>query len=150
MNFYLIPLIEQSTNGIRMFDMQSFGYTAAAAREFLRLLSEEGRDTFLHKQLPLDFFYPVAYGAFFMLSLAALAPRRKALCFLPAALMLCDYGENILSLIMLRNDFSDTIAHAGCAFTVTKTVLMTAVIVLILVLLLKKIRAKEKKCISSI
>lgn len=140
MNFYLIPLIEQTTNGIRMFDMQSFGYTAETAREFLRLLSEEGRNTFLHKQLPLDFFYPVAYGAFFLLALKKLTPDKKGLLILPAVLMLCDYAENIVSILMLTTDFSAAVAHAGCAFTVAKSLIMYAVIALILILFFKKIR----------
>lgn len=140
MNLYLIPLIERTTNGIRMFDMQSFGYTYDTAKEFVSLLSEQGRDTFLHRQLPLDFFYPVAYGAFFMLALHKLTPGKKGLLILPAALMLCDYAENIGSIVMLKTDFSAAAAHAGCAFTVAKTLLMYAVIALILILFFKKIR----------
>lgn len=144
MNLYLIPLIERTTNGIRMFDMQSFGYTYDTAKEFVRLLSAEGLDTFLHRQLPLDFFYPVAYGAFFMLALNKLTPDKKGLLILPAALMLCDYAENVCSIVMLTTDFSAAAAHAGCAFTVAKTLLMYAVIILPVILVIHKIRKGRK------
>ncbi len=144
MNLYLIPLIEQTTNGIRMFDMQSFGYTYDTAKEFVRLLSAEGLDTFLHRQLPLDFFYPVAYGAFFMLALNKLSPCKNGLLILPAALMLCDYAENIGSIVMLTTDFSAAAAHAGCVFTVAKTLLMYAVIILLVILVIHKIRKGRK------
>ena len=144
MNLYLIPLIERTTNGIRMFDMQSFGYTYDTAKEFVSLLSEQGRDTFLHRQLPLDFFYPVAYGAFFLLALKKLTPDKKGLLILPAVLMLCDYAENACSIVMLKTDFSAAIAHAGCAFTVAKSLIMYAVIALILVLFIIKIVKRKK------
>lgn len=144
MNLYLIPLIERTTNGIRMFDMQSFGYTYDTAKEFVRLLSAEGLDTFLHRQLPLDFFYPVAYGAFFMLALNKLTSGKKGLLILPAALMLCDYAENVCSIVMLKNDFSAAVAHAGCAFTVMKSLIMYAVIALILVLFIIRLVKRKK------
>ena len=138
MNLYLIPLIEKTTGGIRMFDMQSFGYTYETAKEFVSLLSEKGLNTYLRVQLPLDFFYPVAYGVFFILALKKLMPKKKAPRILPAALMFFDYAENIVGIIMLKTDFSAAAAHAGCVFTVAKSFIMYAVIALILVLLILK------------
>lgn len=143
MNFYLIPLIESTTQGIKMFDMQSLGYTFETAKSFVSLLSEEGLHTYLYKQLPLDFFYPVAYTVFFSLSLIRLKAKKPLLAF-PLLLMVCDYCENIFSEIMLRTDFSYQTAKIASFFTVCKSVLMYVTIVLVIVYLVKWIISKNK------
>ena len=102
MNFVLIPMIEAGTNGIRCFDMQSTGYTYETAKQFLALIGNNGRSVYLHWQLPLDFFYPVAYTAFFMTALKALSGKAWPL-IVPGALAAFDYAENVCSIIMLKN-----------------------------------------------
>lgn len=143
MNFYLIPLIESATQGIRMFDMQSFGYSFETAKSFVSLLSSKGLDTYLHKQLPLDFFYPVVYTVFFSLSLIKLKAK-KPLIVLPLFLMVCDYCENIFSEIMLRTDFTRTVAGVASAFTVIKSLLMYAVIIIVLIYFVRWIISRKK------
>lgn len=146
MNFYLIPLIESTTQGVRMFDMNSFGYSFETAQKFISLLSAEGLKTFLNIQLPLDFFYPVAYTVFFTLALKKLSTKKLLLVF-PLGLMLCDYAENIMSEIMLRGGLSQSLACAASTVTVCKSILMDITILLVLVFfaiwLLK--RRKQKK-----
>lgn len=136
MNFYLIPLIESTTQGIKMFDMQSLGYTYETAKSFVSLLSDKGLNTYLYKQLPLDFFYPIAYTVFFSLSLIRLKAKKPLLAF-PLLLMVCDYCENIFSEIMLRTDFSKQTAKIASVFTVCKSVLMYVTIILVIVYFVK-------------
>lgn len=144
MNLYLIPAIESTTQGLRIFDMCSFGYTYEDAVKMVSLLSEDGKSIYLFRQLPLDFFYPVAYMAFFSLTIIKLRKDKKILLVLPALLMLCDYTENIFSEIMLRTDFSAGTARAASSVTVTKTILMYAVIAVILILLFMYFRGKKR------
>ena len=147
MNLWLIPAIESSTRGIRCFDMNLF-YSPYTARQFLSYLSEEGRTVYLTRQLPLDFFYPVAYTTFFSLAIRFAARKKTALSFLPLLLAVFDYGENICILRMLTvQSFSDSLAVTGSVFTTAKNVAMYGCIILILVLLVRYllIRRKERK-----
>ena len=146
MNFILIPIIEETTGGLRCFDMNSMGYTFDQAKQFLSLLSERGRDVYLHIQLPLDFFYPVAYTAFFMLAITAVTGKRSPLLALPAALAVSDYIENICSVKMLRDmDVSAALAKFASTVTVIKSALMTATFILLAVLLIVWFVKRRKK-----
>ena len=148
MNFILIPMIEKNTAGLRCFDMNSFGYTFEQAKQFLSLLDNDARNLYLHVQLPLDFFYPVAYTAFFMLALRALRGKASPLLALPGALAVSDYIENICTIKMLREmEVTPELAKFASAVTVTKSVLMYVTILLIVVLfimwLVKRKKAKN-------
>jgi len=148
MDVFLIPSIEAGCEGIRYFDMNSFGYTAENARLFLSTLSEEGRALCLNVQLPLDFFYPVAYTTFFILMMKLLIGRKSRLMLFPALLAAADYAENICTVLILRGE-SVSSALLGCAsaFTVTKSTLMTVSVTIILIFLVKYLirRRKEKQ-----
>ena len=145
MNTVLIPMIEASTEGIRCFDMQSTGYTYETAKRFLELLSEQGRSTYLHVQLPLDFLYPVAYTAFFMAALKVLSGKAWPL-IVPGALAACDVAENVCSILMLRAmDVTPGLAAFASAVTVAKSALMTLTFVLLAVFLIIWLVRKKKK-----
>ncbi|MBQ6163011.1 MAG: hypothetical protein IJK23_00915 [Clostridia bacterium] len=140
MNLVLIPRIEAGTNGIRCFDM-NFAYDFETVKQFLALLSEDGRRVYLNIQLPLDFFYPIAYGVFFCLVLYSLSNGRKALLAFPILLAAFDYAENICVLCLLKaSQPSQTLATAASAATTAKTVLMYVTILMILVFLVRYLR----------
>ena len=145
MNLVLIPMIEAGTNGIRCFDMQSTGYTYETAKEFLALLGDNGRSVYLHWQLPLDFFYPVAYTAFFMPALKKLSGKTWPLT-VPGALAAFDYAENVCSIIMLKNmDVTEGLAKLASTFTVIKSGLMTLTFILLAVFFVIWLVKKKKK-----
>lgn len=145
MNFMLIPQIETAAGGLRCFDMR-FGYGSEEAKAFLYTLSAQGRDVYLHRQLPLDFIYPLAYGAFFMLAFYALQKRKTPLLALPALLAAADYVENICILLMLRaTEPAKALVAAGSAATVTKTVLMYLCFAVLLALLVRAAVEKRKR-----
>ena len=145
MNLVLIPMIESGTNGIRCFDMQSTGYTYETAKQFLALIGNNGRSVYLNWQLPLDFFYPVAYTAFFMLALKKLSGKTWPL-IVPGALAAFDYAENICSIIMLKNmDVTEGMAKLASTFTVAKSALMTLTFILLAVFFVIWLVKKRKK-----
>ena len=145
MNFVLIPIIETNTEGLRCFDMNSFGYTFEEAKRFLSLLDERGRNVYLHIQLPLDFLYPVAYTAFFMLALKKLSGKNAPL-LLPGALAAADYTENICSIRMLRAmDVTEGLAKFASAVTVLKSALMTLTFLLLAVCLILRLVRRKKR-----
>ena len=143
MNLSFIPAIENATQGIRCFDM-NFGYSYETASRFLSLLSEEGRSIYLTRQLPLDFFYPIAYGVFFSLLLVKLSGRKVAIV-LPALLAVCDYCENVCVYKMLTaTPLPRALVSIASVATSAKTVLMYLCFLLIIALLVKRIITKRK------
>lgn len=147
MNFYLIPLIESTTEGIKCFDM-NFGYSYDDAVKFLSLLSETGRNTYLRIQLPLDFVYPVAYCVFFSLLIVTLMKKKSALLLLPVVLAVTDYCENICTVIMLKSSaLSRPPVSFASTVTQVKTVLMYVCFILIAILIIYGIinKIKNKK-----
>lgn len=145
MNLILIPGIESAANGLRCFDMRLF-YSADDARAFLQALSAEGRETYLLRQLPLDFLYPVCYGCFFIFAFVRLQKRLNASALLPLLLAAFDYAENTCILLMLRSaDFDPRTAVCGSAFTTAKTLLMYGIFILLLVFLVRAVLRKRKE-----
>ena len=148
MNLVLIPGIEASTNGIRCFDM-NFGYSVETARQFLSLLSADGKSTYLNMQLPLDFVYPAAYCLFFSLMIIRLCKKVSVLCIVPLLLTVFDYLENISVLIILKSaEPSQTLIQCASIFTCVKTVLMYLAFLIIIVLLIRYISAKRKNSVN--
>ena len=145
MNFYLIPAIEITTQGIRCFDM-NFGYSFEKATQFLSLLSQEGKNIYLTRQLPLDFVYPVAYGLFFGAAITALLGRKSKWLLLPAFLMLFDYCENVCVILMLKSEtLPQALVSVASAATIIKTVLMYLCFLLIIILLIRYFVQKKRK-----
>lgn len=144
MNAVLIPQIEAAAGGFRCFDMR-FGYSFEEASAFLSALSAQGRDVYLHRQLPLDFIYPVAYGAFFALAFTALQKRKSPLPAVPALLAAADYCENVCIVLMLRAGTpARALTATASAATVTKTVLMYLCFLILLVLLIRAAVNKKR------
>ncbi|MBQ6065870.1 MAG: hypothetical protein IJK89_03535 [Clostridia bacterium] len=147
MNMVYIPQIESAAQGLRCFDMR-FGYSVEEAREFLNALTQEGRNTYLTRQLPLDCVYPLVYASFFALLFKALYGKKTALVFLPLLLAVADYVENVSVLLMLRhnpvylNDIQVTIASYA---TIIKTAMMYLCFILILILLIMYLVRRNKK-----
>ena len=147
MNLWLIPAIEKNAGGLRVLDMR-FYYSEADLSAFLSGLNSAGRDIYLHRQLPLDFFYPVAYAVFFSLALTGLSgglmKRPKALIALPAALALFDYAENLCTLRFLTAGAAAPWAAVAPVCTLVKTVLMYACFLLLAVLAVWRLTRSKK------
>lgn len=145
MNFVLIPKIEETTNGIRCFDM-NFGYSPADAQSFLESISKISRHIYLCFQLPLDFIYPICYCMFFVLLITVLSKKKTKLVIVPLILALFDYTENIFTVVFLNKTITNTnIFYVSSTVTAIKTVLMYICFLIIIVLIIKKIISKKKE-----
>ena len=143
MNLALIPTIEAAAGGLRCFDMR-FGYAYPDALSFLSALSAEGKRLYLTRQLPLDFLYPLAYGAFFAAAFAALTGKKTPLAALPVLLAAADYTENACILLMLRADPpARSLVALGSAATIVKTVLMYLCFLTLAALLFRAVIRKK-------
>lgn len=153
MNFYLIPLITENAAyyGLTVFDMRPFGYSYEYAQELVTRLSTEQMEIYLNVQLPLDMIFPLIYTA--LLSVIFIKTRGVAdiLSLLPILLMLADYTENILSIIILKNskNILPQIVQISSTATVIKNILMCACILLALIFTIvytvRKIKANTGK-----
>lgn len=144
MNMFLIPEIEKAAGGLKCFDMR-FGYSYEAAREFLNMLTIEGKHIYADIQLPLDFFYPVAYGVFFVLLTYVLVQKATPLFILPGLLVIADYTENICIAVMLKSSqLSEIPVRISSFATVFKTVLMYGCFLMIILLLIRRLILRKK------
>ena len=147
MNLKLIPAIEADAAGLRVPDMR-FGYSKDALAAFFAALGETGRDVYLHRQLPLDFFYPVAYAAFFataFLTLGGEALRKKwPFVAVPVLLAVFDYGENLCTLRFLKAGVTELASFASLC-TQSKTLLMYVCFILLIVLFVLFLLRRKKR-----
>ena len=146
MNIVLFPLIEKNTEGIRSFDMNSFGYSYETARKFLELIGDEGRRIYLHIQLPLDFVYPVVYLVFFLSMMYLFGKKAKITKIFPVLLFIVDCIENTCSIVMLKSGvLSEKLVSFASTVTITKTILMYLTFVIIIVQIIMYAVAKKKE-----
>ncbi len=150
MNFIFIPAIESTTQGLRCFDMNSFGYTYAQAREFVFLLTPKGRNIYLHFQLPLDFIFPIVYLLFFC-SLFKKLGKGKALFYaFPVLLAIFDYFENICTIFMLTcADFGRELVMSAGTATRIKSVLMVFCIFILTIFIIEALIKKHRNKLKS-
>ena len=145
-DIFLFPAIERTTQGIHAFDLNALGLSFADARQFVRLLSEEGKKLYLYAELPLDCVFPVCYTPFFALSLQSLRKKKGLVFALPFLLAAFDYFENGCTAYLLSHPaFSQTAATIARTATIGKSALMYGTIGILLYNLLKKFLKKRKK-----
>ncbi len=149
MNLRFIPAIKIAAGGLDCFDM-CFAYGADYVKRLLAAITDEGRQIYMTRQLPLDFIYPLCYLCFFA-GLTVLL-RKKADLFLltPIMLTIYDYAENICILSLLRSGVvPSAAAYFVGIFTSVKTVLMYLVFAQLAVLIAAYLigRARKKKII---
>ncbi len=141
-----IPRTKNFANGMDLLDMIPTGYDLNYVSELFSALGEEGRQTYLTNQIPVDMLYPFLFGVSYSLLLAYFLKklnRFKApfsyLCLLPILAGIADYFENfgIISLLNSYPDLTETAVSATNTFSLIKsTSTMAFFIALIITLLL--------------
>ncbi len=142
-----IPNTMAFSNGMKLLDMMPTGYDFDYANKLFSTLGDNGRETYLTSQIPVDMLYPLLFGisyclvmAYFLKKLNKLNTSFIYLCLLPIIAGIADYIENIGFIIMLNNypDFTQTTVKVTSIFSVIKSIstsvfFITLVIILILV-----------------
>ena len=150
-----IPDVMQYTGGMDLLDMMPGGYTQDYVMALFNKLGEEGRNTYLYRQIPADMIYPLLFAIAYPLllgyilnKLGKFESRLYYLCYIPMLSGLFDYLENIGIIFMLRSypDISKGLIQTTSIFSVCKSVMTTIFFVTLIVLLviwgLNKIRRK--------
>jgi len=141
MLFYTIPAVQAYAPEMKVFDLMPAGYSYDYAIELLSLLGDEGRDQYLHRQLPLDFIYPALFSISSCLLLAWLFMKRYEensrifyLCLVPIFAGIFDYLENILIIVMMFTypDVSRFHVAFASSATIAKSGLTTIFFLLLL------------------
>ena len=108
--FYSIPAVTARAPGMRLFDMSPGGYSQSYSESLLAAIGPEGRDTYRHLQLPIDFIYPGLFAVTYTMMLAWLFKKSFdadskifLLALVPAAAGLFDYLENIGIMVILHS-----------------------------------------------
>ncbi len=113
MLLYTIPAVTAFAPEFPIFDLSPSGYLFSYANELLDKLGNEGRNIYLHRQLPLDFIYPGLFAVTYSLLLVWLFRKYfnmnskvYYLGFVPILAGVFDYLENIF-IIKMINSFPD-------------------------------------------
>jgi hypothetical protein len=152
-----IPAVMQYSGGLKILDMMPTGYDVQYVHSLFNALGTAGRDSYLHRQLPLDLIYPFLFGissclvlAYFLNKLEKLDSWLFYLCILPLFSSLFDYGENIGIINMLKDypNISALQVQTTSVFTILKSVLTTIYFIILIITLLAL--AKNKLFIRKI
>ena len=150
-----IPKTMEFSNGMKLLDMMPTGYDFNYVSELFSALGEDGRLTYLTKQIPVDMVYPLLFGlsycllmGYFLKKLNKLKSLYTYLCLLPIIAGIADYLENLGIITMLKNypELNETAVYTTNVFTLIKS-LSTSVffIALILILIGLGIKAINRK-----
>ncbi len=140
-----IPKTMAFADGMKLLDMMPMGYDSAYVIDLMNKLGEDGRETYLYYQIPVDFIYPFLFGLCYSLLLAYFIKRLQRLdtaliyfCLLPILAGLADYLENfgIVYLLSTFPALPDWAIKITNIFSVVKSAATTGYfITLILVLI---------------
>ena len=156
MLFVTIPKVMAFSDEMRLLDMMPMGYDLSYVTKLLTTLGQEGRDTYLYNQIPLDMIYPLLFGigyclilAFFLNKMNKLEAPYLYLCLLPLIAGKADYLENIGIITLLKSypDISESMVSLTNVFSIVKssstTLYFIILIVTLLVLGIKNINNKH-------
>lgn len=146
-----IPKVMSFSGEMKIPDVLPIGYEPDYILTLFEKLGEQGRNVYLHHQLPVDLLYPFLFGiTYFLVILYLLQKLQKLnietyyLGLLPLMGGLFDYLENFVLIYML--DAFPAISASTiklCAFfTVFKSMLSSISFVVIIVLLLMLVRRR--------
>jgi len=151
-----IPKTMEFSNGMKLLDMMPTGYDWNYVNELFNTLGENGRNTYLTNQLPVDMFYPFFFGlsysliiAYFLKKLKKLSTSLIYLCVLPIIAGIADYLENFGIIKMLNNypDLTEATVKTTNIFSVLKStatsIFFIALIVILILLGIKSLKRNK-------
>lgn len=123
---WTLPAVSAGADGLVPFDMRPGGYTGEEARQFLAVLSDEGRKIYLGPQHKLDLVYPTLLAVVLIGAAWALVPARGLVAVLIAAALVgagADYLENlrVAGLLTYEGEVTDSMVAAANQATLIKS-----------------------------
>lgn len=117
--------IGAEANWLPIFDVRATGYSPEAARDFLSVLSEQGRARYLGPMRALDTVFPALLAVTLVLGVWRFFGRSVAIAFSVVAVLaaILDYRENAAIADMLRLEpeaVTNEIVRTASALTMSK------------------------------
>ena len=140
-----IPKTMEFSNGMKLLDMIPTGYDWKYVNKLFSSLGENGRETYLTNQIPVDMIYPLLFGltycllfAYFLNKLNKLNPPYTYLCLIPIIAGIADYLENLGIITMLKNypELKETTVDLTNIFSVIKSISTSMFFIALIVVLL--------------
>lgn len=157
MLFVTIPKTMGFSNGMKLLDMIPTGYDLGYVSELFSSLGENGRETYLTSQIPVDMIYPLLFGltyclllGYFLKKLNKLNTLFTYLCLIPIIAGIADYLENFGIIAMLKSypELTEISVKTTSFFSLVKSISTTAffitLIIVLVILGLKAINEKNK------
>lgn len=140
-----IPKVMSYASGMQLLDMMPIGYNLEYASTLFKALGQEGREAYLHKQIPLDMVYPGLFSitytlilAYFLNKIDRFKARLMYLCILPFVVGLMDYAENfgIISMLNTFPKISKVSVTITSSFSLLKSIGTTLYFLILLVVII--------------
>jgi hypothetical protein len=140
-----IPKVMNFSEGMKLLDMIPTGYNVEYVNSLLNTLGEQGRDTYLFNQIPIDMIYPLLFGTSYCLILAYILNKLEKLkgnffylCLLPLFSGLFDYFENIGIITMLNSypDNSILLTQITNVFSILKSTFTTIYFIILIIFII--------------
>ena len=153
MLFVSLPEVMEYSGGMRLLDMQPFGYSHEFVLTLFDSLGAQGRHLYLTYQIPIDMLYPLLFALSNSLLLVYLF---KKFCANPKLIIafslipifggLFDYLENIGIIVIIKSfpEISSWLSLFAATMTIAKSQLTIVIWILLLyalvVLLVRKLK----------
>ncbi|WP_417888063.1 hypothetical protein [Zunongwangia sp.] len=140
-----IPKTMEFSNGMKLLDMMPTGYDLNYVSKLFTSLGENGRLTYLTRQIPVDMIYPLLFGLSYCLILGYFLKKLKKLnspyiyiCVIPIIAGITDYLENIGIITMLKNypELKGIAVYTTNVFSVIKSISTSLFFIALLVVLI--------------
>jgi len=140
-----IPKTMEFSGGMKLLDMMPTGYDLNYVSELFSSLGENGRDSYLSNQIPVDMIYPFLFGlsyclllAYFLNKLNKLNSPYTYLCLLPIIAGIADYLENfgIIALLKSYPELSELVVKTTNSFTLVKSISTSIFFVVLIIILI--------------
>jgi hypothetical protein len=140
-----IPKTMGFSNGMKLLDMMPTGYDLNYVTELFNSLGENGRETYLTTQIPVDMLYPLLFGltyclllGYFLKKLNKLNSPYLYLCLLPVIAAILDYSENIGIIAMLNGypNLTQVSVSTTNIFSILKSISTSAFFITLVIVLI--------------
>ncbi|WP_117879582.1 hypothetical protein [Aureibaculum luteum] len=140
-----IPKTMEFSNGMNLLDMMPKGYDLNYVSELFNALGENGRDTYLTSQIPIDMIYPILFGlsyylilGYFLKKLNRLYTPYSYLCLLPIIAGASDYFENfgIITMLVGYPDLTKVSVGITNTFTIVKSISTSLFFIVLIIVLI--------------
>ena len=140
-----IPKTMGFSNGMKLMDMMPTGYDFNYVNELFSSLGENGRETYLTSQIPVDMIYPLLFGltyclllGYFLKKLNKLNSPYLYLCLLPIIAGIADYLENFGIITMLKNypEITEINVNITSIFSLIKSISTSLFFIVLIIMLI--------------